>query len=288
MRRLLLSCLAAFAFALPAAAQDAHPALWTIHGPRGTVYLVASLHLLPPNTAWHRPEIDNAMRGADSFVFEVPTGPSEHAEETQFIFANGLLPTGDRLSAHLDEDGKRDFRRALHLAGMDQRNLDQKQPWLAEVVLTVQSMYRRKYTAKNTPEGDAHAFATANGRDIRYLDTTRQQLEFLQGADRSDGITQFRTVLADFPNQPAREQRFVDAWAAGDLDLSASLVTAGLHDLPHEQALLDERNRDWAVQIKNMLNENRSFFIVVGMAHLVGENGVPSLLRAAGVAIEGP
>jgi uncharacterized protein YbaP (TraB family) len=288
MRRLFLAFITSLAFALPAPAQDAHPAFWTIHGPKGTVYLVASLHLLPPNTQWRRPEIDAAMRGADSFVFEVPTGPSEHAEETQFIFANGLLPAGDTLSKHLDEDGKRDFRRALHLAGMEQRNLDQKQPWLAEVVLTVQSMYRRKYSAKGTPEGEAHAFATGNGRDIRYLDTTRQQLEFLQGADRSEGVEQFRTVLADFPNQPAREQRFVEAWAAGDLALSASLITAGLHDLPHEQALLNERNRDWAAQIQGMLNENRSFFIVVGMAHLVGEHGVPSLLRAAGVTIEGP
>ena len=288
MRRIVLICAALLALAAPAAAQDAHPAFWTVHGPKGTVYLVASLHLLPRGTNWHRPEIDAAMAHADSFVFEVPTGPSEHAEETQFIFANGLLPAGDLLSAHLDEDGKRDFRRALYLAGMEQRNLDQKQPWLAEVVLTVQSMYRRKYTALHTPESDAHAFAAENGREIRYFDTTRQQLEFLQGADRTPGVDQFRTVLADFPNQPAREERFVEAWASADLDLSASLVMAGLHDLPDERNLLDARNRDWAKQIVAMLGEGRTFFAAVGMAHLVGPDGVPALLRAQGVTVEGP
>ena len=288
MWRIFLIWAAVLCVATPAMAQDAHPALWTVHGDKGTVFLIASLHLLPPRTNWHRPEIDAAMARADSFVFEVPTGPSEHAEETQFIFDNGLLPAGDTLSAHLDEDGKRDFRRALFLAGMEQRNLDQKQPWLAEVVLTVQSMYRRKFTAQHTPESDALDFAIAHGREIRYFDTTRQQLEFLQGADRTPGVDQFRTVLADFPNQPAREQRFVEAWADANLDLSAALVTAGLHDLPDEQTLLNQRNRDWAKQIQAMLGENRTYFVAVGMAHLVGANGVPALLRAQGLSVEGP
>jgi uncharacterized protein YbaP (TraB family) len=288
MRRILLSCLAAIAACLPAWAQDAHPAFWTVHGPSGTVYLISSLHLLPPQVDWHRPEIDTAMRSADSFVFEVPTGASERSEETQFIFDHGLLPAGETLSAKLSDDGRRDFHRALDLAGMDQRNLDQKQPWLAEVVLTVQAMYRRNYSPLHTPEGEAHDFAARQGRDIRYLDTTREQLEFLAGADGGGGVDQFRTVLADFPNQPAREQRFVEAWAAGDLSQSASLIAAGLHDLPDEQKLLEQRNHDWAMQIQNMLRENRTFFVAVGIAHLVGPGGVPALLRARGVTVDGP
>ncbi len=288
MRQILLACAAMLGFAAPVQAQDAHPAMWTVHGPKGTVVLVSSLHLLPRGTDWHRPEIDAAMAHADSFVFEVPTGDGELNEETQFIFDKGLLPAGDSLSAHLDEDGKRDFRRALSLAGIEQRNLDQKQPWLAEVVLTVQAMYRRNYSAKNTPEAVAHDFALRNRKDIRYLDTTAQQLEFLAGADESAGVEQFRTVLADFPNQSAREQRFVEAWAAGDLTTTASLVSAGLQKLPDEQARLDARNRDWAAQVEAMLGENRTFFVAVGMAHLVGPKGVPALLREAGVTVDGP
>jgi uncharacterized protein YbaP (TraB family) len=288
MRHILFSCLAVLALTIPAAAEDAHPAIWTVHGTKGTVYLVSSLHLLPPGTSWHHPDIDTAMKRADSFVFEVPTGAGERDEETRFIFDNGLLPAGDTLSARLDADGKRDFHRALDLAGMEQRNLDQKRPWLAEVVLTVQAMYRRNYSARHTPEAEAHDYATRNGKDIRYLDTTRQQLEFLAGADRSAGLDQFRTVLADFPNQSAREQRFVDAWTAGDLTLSAALVASGLRDMPDERKLLDERNRDWAMQIQNMLREDRTFFVAVGLAHLVGPGGVPALLRASGATVDGP
>jgi uncharacterized protein len=288
MRRIILSCLAAIAIAGPAAAQDAHPAFWTVHGAKGTIYLVSSLHLLPPRTDWHRPQIDAAMQSADSFIFEVPTGASERDEETQFILENGLLPPGETLSASLDDSSLKDYRHACQLAGMDERNIDQKRPWLAEVVLTVQAMYRRHYSADHTPEAEAHAFATRGGKDIRYLDTTHQQLEFLAGADTSPGLNQFRAVLADFPNQEQRESDFVEAWAAGDVTKSASLVASGLHTLPDEQKLLEQRNRAWAAQFQNMLQENHTFFVTVGIAHLVGPNGVPALLRAAGVSVDGP
>jgi uncharacterized protein YbaP (TraB family) len=289
MRRFLFSSLAALILTGAAAAQDAHPALWTVHGPHGTVTLVASLHLLPPGTNWHTPAIDSAMQSADSFVFEVPTGMSERDEETRFIVDNGLLPRGKTLSTLLDDEAsKHNYRRALTMAGMDADNIDQKQPWLAEVVLTVQAMYRRNYSANHTPEGEAHDFAVTHAKDVRYLDTTRQQLEFLAGADSTRGVTQLKTVLADFPNQAAREQRFVDAWAGGDLDTSAALIAAGLHDLPDEARRLQERNRDWTRQIEAMLSEDRSFFLAVGIAHLAGSRGVPALLRADGYKVDGP
>ena len=289
MRRFLISGVMALALSGAAMAQDAHPALWTVHGPKGTVTLVASLHLLPPGTNWHTPAIDSAIQGADSFVFEVPTGTSERDEETRFIVDNGLLPHGESLSTLLDDEASRqNYQRALTLAGVDADNVDQKQPWLAEVVLTVQAMYRRNYSAGHTPEGEAHDFAVARGKDIRYLDTTRQQLEFLAGADSSRGVTQLKTVLADFPNQAAREQRFVDAWAGGDLDTSAALIAAGLRDLPDEARRLQARNRDWTRQIEAMLGENRNFFLAVGIAHLAGPRGVPALLRADGYKVDGP
>jgi uncharacterized protein YbaP (TraB family) len=288
MHRILLSCLAAAALCLPARGETAHPAIWTIHGAKATVYLVSSLHLLPPQIDWHRPEIETAMRSADSFVFEVPTGAGERDAETQFILQKGLLPAGEKLSMRLTPDGRRAFQRALDLAGVEQINVDQKQPWLAEVVLTVQAMYRRNYSAMHTPEGEAHDFAASNRKDVRYFDTTEQQMEFLAGANRTGSTEQFSAVLADFPNQEEREAQFVEAWAAGDVTMSAALVAAGLRDLPDEQRLLDARNRDWASQIEAMLSENRTFFVAVGIAHLVGPKGVPALLRARGVTVDGP
>ncbi|MBL6851944.1 MAG: TraB/GumN family protein [Alphaproteobacteria bacterium] len=280
---------AALTVAAAVVGAQATPAYWTVHEPKGgTAYLVSSLHLLPRGTEWHNDTLEKAMASSDSFVFEVPTGVDEHREETRFIYHRGLLPDGQTLTGLLDDTGKRDYARALEMAGMQASALDQKQPWLAEVVLTVQAMYRRNYSAENTPEGYAHYFAAHGGKDIRYLDTTRQQMEFLAGANPDGDIGKFSAVLADFPNQAEREQHFVDAWLKGDVSTSATLVSTGLHDYPDAWGRLVDRNKAWAEQIKDMLRENRTFFVAVGIAHLVGPEGVPALLRAKGIAVDGP
>src|SRR5271163_595525 len=63
--------------AMPAAAADsppinATPAMWVVHGPKGTAYLLGSIHYLPKNVRWQTPEIAAAMKRADTFVFEAP------------------------------------------------------------------------------------------------------------------------------------------------------------------------------------------------------------------------
>src|SRR4051794_3935079 len=98
MRRIAIVLTAALALLAPAEAFAAHPAMWTVHGAKGTAYIVSSVHLLPPDVEWHTPAIDLAMRKADTFVFEVPDGESERQTATDYILANGFLPPGEMLS----------------------------------------------------------------------------------------------------------------------------------------------------------------------------------------------
>src|SRR4051812_12608595 len=64
---------------VPQAAVTAHPAMWTLHGPKATIYLLGSIHVLRPQMQWHTPQIDAALKAADTFVFEIPMAPSQNA-----------------------------------------------------------------------------------------------------------------------------------------------------------------------------------------------------------------
>ena len=41
----------------------ATPAMWTVHGPKGTAYLLGSFHALPKNVEWQTPAIKAAVKG---------------------------------------------------------------------------------------------------------------------------------------------------------------------------------------------------------------------------------
>src|SRR5262245_58274679 len=57
----------------PAAHHDngVHPAVWTVHGPKGTAYLFGSVHVLPSGIDWKKRTLLDAMKRSDTFVFEI-------------------------------------------------------------------------------------------------------------------------------------------------------------------------------------------------------------------------
>jgi uncharacterized protein YbaP (TraB family) len=266
----------------------AHPVFWTIHGPAGTAYILGSVHALPPKVSWRSKQIDEAARVADTYIFEVPDGPAEIDEETQYILERGRLPQGETLQKLLSAPAQRNYVAACALAGMKKSSLDDKRPWLAAIVLTISYMNQRNFTSKNTPDDTYLESARRNGKTLQYFDTTRQQLEVLSHFDQTMGLDGFSAMLGDFTQQPEREEALISAWASGNLLSITSLIENNLRSDPEIARIIAEHNRVWARKLEDLLSTNRTYFVVVGIAHLIGQAGVPALLRSDGFKVEGP
>ena len=290
LERFVSVALLILASALPARADiPAHPAFWIVHGKAsGTAYILSSVHALPPGIAWHRPDIDAAIKASDSFIFEVPNGTAEEDEATRFIVDKGLLPRGQTLRSLLTPEAQKNYDEACALAGLAPQCLSDKRPWLAAVVLTVSYMNQRNVMQANAPDDELLRHAIRYGKDIRYFDTGREQLEILAQFDSTMGINGFSNMLGDFAKQPAREDALVDAWRRGDIDALALLIDAGYRDDPSGRDAVDAHNRIWADRLEALLGQGRTYFVTVGVAHLVGAKGVPELLRTDGYSVDGP
>ena len=53
----------------------------------------------------------------------------------------------------------------------------------------------------------------------------------------------------------------------------------------HQDILLDNRNKNWVGQLKNIMKTN-AVFIAVGAGHLVGKMGLIELLRKEGYTLK--
>ena len=74
---------------------------------------------------------------------------------------------------------------------------------------------------------------------------------------------------------------------AGDEQKLYQLGIKPMEDDPKTiKALLTDRNQNWIPQIEAMFNDNDKEFVLVGVAHLVGEKNVLSLLKAKGYKVE--
>ena len=266
----------------------AHPAYWTVQGKSGSAFILSSVHVLPPNIVWRSPEIDAAAERADTYVFEVPNGKKEDDEMVRFVLEHGRLPRGQTLQGLLSPTAQKDYVAACTLAGMPATQLARARPWLAAVLLTLNYMSQRHLNSANTPDDAYYAAATSHGKKLAFFDTTREQLEFVARYDEIEGVSGFTALLGNFANQPERIDNLISTWSAGDTTRMAKLIDDSFADDPEGAKIFAERNKDWAMQLARLLDAGGNYFVVVGIAHLVGVHGVPAVLRANGYTVHGP
>src|SRR6185312_11872522 len=110
---------AAYADEAPAASttmlapMEAHPALWTVHGKKGTAYLFGSVHVLPQQVDWHTKPIDAAIAKADVFVFELPVEEDLQSHIQDYVKTRGTLPPDQHLRDMLSPKAREAFDREI-------------------------------------------------------------------------------------------------------------------------------------------------------------------------------
>lgn len=267
--------------------RQAHPALWTVHGQKSTVYLFGSVHLLPPNLSWRDARIDNAIRSADVFVFETALD-SDAAKK--FIAANGSLPAGQSLIALLPRESQADLAADMAAVHLEEERFDTMRPWVVTVVLETVRAARAGATPTSGVDFTIMADARSRGKPIRYFETFEQQMALLAPSDPKLELRSFEAFLKDFRSESQAFPDIVEAWSEGNQEKLAALTDKSLkEDSATRKFLVDDRNRNWLVPIRHILDdEEGTFLVTVGALHMVGPAGLPALLRARGYKVDGP
>jgi hypothetical protein len=125
----------------------------------------------------------------------------------------------------------------------------------------------------------------------RAFETARQQIDFLAAAPMAEQLASLDETMTEIADDPNLFQRVVNAWLSGDVvalrkDALEPLIKSspGMY-----QRLIADRNRRWASVLARRLKTGRGVIVVVvGTAHLIGPDGVPTLLRQRGFDVEGP
>jgi len=268
----------------------ATPAMWTVHGPKGTVYLLGSIHALPKNVEWQTPAIKAAVKRANAFVFEIPMSTDGLSKAGLLMAANTMLPPSVSLPSYFDQEMRDEFRAAVEHTQIDPEGLVVMRPWYAAEEL--EGAMSGKLTM-HTEEGvDKRIYAMAEARgvhDVRALETPELSLQALKrDATTKNELALLRVAMKKAATKPMLAgKKMLEAWEAGD---TATILAMEAASQPPEQfkAVLEDRNRNWLPKIEKMLNEKRTFMITVGAAHLPGPNGVVNLLRQAGYKVDGP
>lgn len=280
--------------ALAALQAQATPTLWHIKGDPnkgdpGEIYLLGSIHVLPPNLNWRTPAINQGISRSDVFVFEVPQDQEAIAQLQSLVQAKGFLPPSESLRGLLNPKNLPDYDQAVAASGLQPDTVNRERPWLAGLQLMFAQIARLKFAPDSGVDAVLLAEATRNQKQTRYLETIAEQFALLAPDNRTLEMQEFESGLKDLRDVAGEIEPMVKAWSTGDQAKLDKLINGDMDEFPEaRKMLLDDRNRRWAPKIEAMLKEKHVFFITVGAGHLTGPLGVPALLRKDGYRVEGP
>lgn len=269
--------------ALPAA-EGGHPlSMWRIDGASNSVYLLGSIHMLREKDYPLPSAIYDAYREAEALIMEIDMDDIDPFQEQAIATELGLIQD-DRVLR--DVLGPRLYAEAERMAAELQiplQLLEKSEPWYAAINIEVMMLMRIGFNPLHGIESHLSEMARKDQKEIMGFETTRQQLEFLDKLSAESQRDLLMQTLADSKKISAMMDEMVEAWYFGKIDfLEENLLSEmqGFEEL-HETIVV-KRNRNWVERIQELLGDKDDYLIVVGALHLVGDEGVPSLLAARG------
>lgn len=272
--------------AAPAPIQGEGPALWVVRDADSTLYLFGSVHVLRPTTGWSSPRVEAAFDSASDIWFEI-SNPDDQAAIMPLIQQHGLSPETP-LSSRLTPQENAELDAAAQVMGASAAQLQPMKPWLAALSLSVAPLIKAGYDPKSGVELVLKARAEAAGKPIHGFETIDKQIGILAGLPDDVQLAFLRETLKDYENAATKLDEMVEAWARGDVaTLDRVTITEMKEASPAlYQAVLVDRNTDWANQIQTLLEGSGTAFIAVGAAHLTGDDSVQAILQKRGVTVE--
>lgn len=275
--RLFLLFLALFLIArdAPAPPRRAAPALWVVRDADTRIYLFGTVHMLPPDIDWLRGPVREAFDQSATLVTEIVPPPDAELQRRIRQLGGSARP----LPARIGPAETARLVRALKSLGLGADMLDQDEPWLAGVKLTVLPLQRLGYGDASGPE----TILAAAGKPQFGLETVDAQF----GAFDSLSDTAQRRFLADSiaavaDAGPAME-RLIHAWARGDVAALARATDDELGGSPElRTALIRKRNARWADWLAARMARPGTVFVAVGAGHLAGRDSVQVELARRG------
>jgi len=278
----------ALAWALAGAAAAAPP-MWRIQGPKAEVVLFGSVHMLSDQAQWITPELEAALGAAEQVWFEIPVDPDTQRRASLAANRRGWLPQNVRLTDQLDPEGREHMARAAARLSLDLDLLDRVRPWYAEVLIGLADLHYRGARTSLGVEERLQPLVPP-GASRHAFETPEQQVAMLADRPLADQAAMLLHTLRRLEAEPDGFTRLQTAWLEGDVAWLDQEAVAPLQRLAPRlyRRLVVDRNRRWTARIERLLNGSERVFIVVGVGHLVGEDGVPAMLRRRGFVVEGP
>ena len=262
--------------------------IWRISSPESSAFLMGSVHLGNDAIYPLDPSIEQAYEIAENLVVEVDISNVDPITTTQLLMQYGTYPEGESLKVNLSEDMYTWLSEIFEDSGIGILMLDNFRPWVISTLVEEMQIEEMGYSTEYGIDMYFIKKAKEDAKNIIELESAEYQLALLSSLSDELMIALIEDIL-DNPLTQQDMDRLFNAWENGDTRLLESVVFDDIAEIPmfepYYEKLYTERNYEMAAKIEGFMTDEQVYFIVVGAAHLVGEEGLLSILGERGYNI---
>src|SRR5919204_819838 len=284
-RRLIVAAIAVVVATHAAAASRNF--IWKVSGRQGAIYLVGSVHMLTKDYYPLNPALDKAFKDSDLLVEEADLGEMLAPTSQLALLQTGMLPSDQSLDKVLSQSTYEQVSKRMNDLGLPIEPLRQFKPWALAIMLLGLEWQKAGFDPNLGLDKHFYDRAQNEGKAVQGLETLAYQLSRFDGMTMAQQDRLLADTIKGLDTEMGNVNKLADAWKAGDTPTVERIVLADLKDDPvMYQRLLVERNQNWLPKLEALFSRSGRAFVVVGAAHLVGPDGLLSVLKAKGYAVE--
>lgn len=255
-----------------------------------TAYLFGTIHVGREGFPLD-PSVTRALAASSALVIELDI--RDNAPFQLALARHGRYAEGDTVQRHLAPATLRRLVQALARAGVSLQSVEHYKPWLLANMLVGLELDRHGFRRSEAVEYLLLAQAQQEDKAVRELESAEYQLalfDTLDAGQQEQYLLENLSGLEDGKSLRDSED-LIAAWTNADAPriqaALRTLTTGGTVSADFlQRVLLGQRNPAMATRIEHILQQESVAFVGVGLLHLVGDDGLPQLLRRRGYEVE--
>jgi len=261
--------------------------MWKATSPVSTLYLVGSIHLGDKSMYPLPSEVESAFAAAKVLVVEINLKKVDPAKTMASVMQYGMYYGDDSLSRHIPRETSDALDSYCAQHNFPRTRVEQLKPWMAAV--TVAALAWQDAGEEPSFGIDMHFLNESKPpQRIEEIETSESQLSLFVNATEEEQLSLLSTTLKQGDKIKDIVKRIQAAYLSGDpAELKRTMdeqSDTGSKSLTKK--LIDDRNFTMAARLEEYLKNKEKAFVVVGAAHIVGDNGIAQLLRNKGYKVE--
>ena len=265
----------------------AETSLWRVSKEKNSLLIGGSVHLLSSADYPLPDEYEQAFRESELLVLETDMDALSKPEVQMRLARQLIYNDGTRLKDHIKPFTLKALARYCRATGMSFEQLQTMKPALVVLTLTLNRLKESGLAGMGVDEYYLKKAKTGK-KPVKGLESIETQIEALasMGAGQEDEL--ILSTIKDLKKTDTFMDKLTGAWRKGNL---IELEKLGINPMKSQfpklnESLLSSRNSAWLSKIEAMLDTPGKEFILTGVLHLAGKDGVLAQLQKKGYLVQ--